>query len=205
MTYDAIDCVFFDFGDTLAQEPFFVHPPAEVPNWTELIDAVVFGTSLFDRWAIGEVDSRTVAERLAAHCALGPAQVEDAMRRDCTALTWNPAVERFLDGLAGTTSTAVVTINPDIFSTVIAPHYRIPERVDGVVTSWEERTLDKLELCRIALERLGGERSLATCLLIDNKLSNVESFEAAGGQGFHFVSDAAFADAVPELERGIGR
>jgi len=60
------------------------------------------------------------------------------------------------------------------------------------VTSWQERTLDKNELCRIALERLGDPLGFERAVLIDNRPENVVAFRSLGGSGYVFTSDAAF-------------
>jgi len=86
---------------------------------------------------------------------------------------------------------AIVTLNPDLLSDIIVPHYALDTVFDTIVTSWEERSLDKAQLCRIALERLGGHDP-AHALLIDNIEANVDAWRSVGGQAYLFRGDDAF-------------
>lgn len=80
---------------------------------------------------------------------------------------------------------AIVTVNSDLFSRFVVPNYALDSTFDEIVTSWEERTLDKAHLCEIALERLGGHDP-AEGLLIDNIEANVEGWRALGGRAYLF-------------------
>jgi hypothetical protein len=93
---------------------------------------------------------------------------------------------------------AIVTINPDMFSDCVIPNYQLDKMFETIVTSWEEGTLDKSDLCDIALARLDGVAERSAALLVDNRIENVERWRARGGVAYHFTGDAAFASNPPD-------
>jgi len=94
---------------------------------------------------------------------------------------------------------AIVTINPDIFSQEVVPNYKLNEVFEIIVTSWEEENLDKSDLCDIAIQKLGSVSDRSRALLIDNRIENVEGWQARGGKAYHFTGDAAFAANLPDI------
>ncbi|HEY5072329.1 MAG TPA: hypothetical protein VII63_09885 [Caulobacteraceae bacterium] len=191
-------CVLFDFGDTIAREPFFIHPPPECPDWANRV-AEVIGPATADRWSLGELTWDDLTAALSTKLGLDSQVVHRAMEDDCRNLRLNAAVVDFARRLAiARVPTALVTVNSDIFSLVIAPHYRLHELFPIVVASWEERLLDKTELCRRALRRIDSRMPISAALLIDNIAENVEAFRHAGGRAYHFRGEARF---IADLER----
>ena len=182
--------VLFDFGDTLVREPFCVIAPPGVPDWESLVLEVYEAEGFCDRWCEGAVAFADVVQRVAERCGLDAGTTRAAMEHDWRNLRWNPVVTEFARSLE---RAAIVTVNPDIFTDVIAPHYELERDFAVIVTSWQERMNDKNALCDLALERLGvpGERS--TALLVDNRADNLEAWRVSGGQGYLFTDDDAFA------------
>jgi hypothetical protein len=88
------------------------------------------------------------------------------------------------------------TLNPDLFSDLIVPQYRLDAVFRVIVASWKERTLDKGAMCRTALKRLGGGIEPVESLLIDNKAHNVEAWATHGGTGYLYRGEDAFRDAL---------
>lgn len=191
--------VLFDFGDTLAREPFCVRAPPGVPDWQRRVLETYAEPGLADRWHLDEADFTEVASRVARRCGLDPEAARAAMERDWRHLRLNQRTLAFARELAGTWRAAIVTVNPRIFSEVIVPHYGLDRDFPVIVASWRERTLDKAALCGIALERLGAPGAFATALLLDNRPDNCEAFRARGGQAYRFTDDAAFARDLPAL------
>jgi len=72
-------------------------------------------------------------------------------------------------------------------------------RFDAIVTSWQEGTANKADLCQIALSRLPGAFKPQECLLIDNKRENVAAWERRGGRAVHFESGPALVDRWANL------
>ncbi|MEJ2132431.1 MAG: hypothetical protein P8Y95_12645 [Gammaproteobacteria bacterium] len=87
---------------------------------------------------------------------------------------------------------AIVTVNPDFFSEVIVPLCALDEPTSAIVTSWEERTVDKGALCAIALERMNLGCEPSEALLIDNKQANVDAWIARDGVGYVYTTDDDF-------------
>lgn len=196
--------VLFDFGDTLVREPFCVIAPPGVPDWEDHVLATYEEDGLCDRWCAGDIGFDEVVSRVAARCGLDVASTRAAMEHDWQNLRVNEAAFGFARTLGRAGRAAVVTVNPDAFSRLIAPHYGIDSDFPVVVTSWEERQLDKTALCEIALARLGAQGAFATALLVDNRADNVEAFRARGGQAYLFVDDATFASDLPGLRQRAG-
>jgi FMN phosphatase YigB (HAD superfamily) len=191
--------VLFDFGDTLAREPFCTLPPPGVPDWEAAVLATYDADGLIDRWCAAEVTFDDVVERVAVRCGMTPADARSAMEHDWRNLRLNERTLAFARDLGRSRRAAIVTVNPDIFTTVITPHYGLDRDFPVIVTSWEERLLDKTELCALALDRLGAAGAFETALLVDNRADNVAAFRARGGQALLFEDDASFARAEPAL------
>jgi FMN phosphatase YigB (HAD superfamily) len=192
MTYAVL---LWDFGDTLVDERWMRRAPAGVPvweaSWTSVMD------DLADAWNVGAVDSNTVYATLAERTGMAYEAVEAHAQDCCRRLTfhsaaWGVASER-------RRPQAVVTVNPDLFTDLVAPACDLSAVFDHVVASHVEGTDDKVVLCDIALGRLGcaGDRSEA--LLIDNRLDLIEAWRNAGGSGYWFQGDDHFARDVGTL------
>jgi len=76
---------------------------------------------------------------------------------------------------------------------VIVPTYGLATRFEAIVTSWREASLNKADLCAAAISRLPGTLESGRCLLVDNKLENVEEWRARGGLGCHFRDAGSLA------------
>ena len=83
-------------------------------------------------------------------------------------------------------------MDPDAFTDVIVPLYGFDACTGAIVASWQERTLDKGELCLLATLRMGLGCEPGEALLIDNREDCISQWTARGGAGYHFTSDAAF-------------
>jgi RimJ/RimL family protein N-acetyltransferase len=195
----AVRHVLFDFGDTLAREPFCVIAPPGARDWEASVLATYAEDGLLDRWHVGEVSFEDVAARVATRCGLDAERTRDAMVHDWRNLRFNPTVLSFAREMGRAGRAAIVTVNAPIFTEYIATHYQLARDFPVVVTSWQERVLDKSDLCLIALERLGAKGDLAGALLVDNRADNVAAWRARGGQAYHFTDDATFARDLPAL------
>jgi len=181
----------WDFGDTLVDERWMWSCPEGFPNWTDAYRALGSG-DLGSRWNRGELTFEEFASRLAADVGIDFDDACAHMQRCCTTIhffehAWSKARLHAVPQ-------AIVTINPDLFTRFVVPNYELDTVFDTIITSWQEGTEEKAELCAIALERLGGNDP-AEALLIDNIEANVEAWRARGGQAYLFVGDAEFASA----------
>ena len=155
--------------------------------------------SLGDRWCRGEVGFPEVAARVAARCGIAVGAARAAMEHDWRHLRPNAEILAFARELGRAGRAAVVTVNPDAFSDLIVPHYGLDRDFGVIVASWQERTLDKVGLCDIALERFAAPAKRESTLLVDNRPDNVEAFRAAGGQAYFFTDDPRFVVDVPAI------
>ncbi len=188
--------VLFDFSGTLAEEPVLFPAHFDVPSsWRDVWNARFAEPGFADSWQRGEVNAAQLIEDLSKRLGTDPATLRSHIERVSRSVTFYPEIIRAVRArrMRGHPQ-ALVTINPDLF-TLIAEHYCLYELFDAVVLSANEGTVDKVEPCRIALNRLGHE-TLSSALLIDNVAELVRSFEAAGGTGYHFIDDATFAADV---------
>jgi len=195
-------CVLWDFGDTLADERWMLEAPAGVTDWARVWTEVA-GTELADRWNRGEISDREIVRAVAARLSLDEQAVRSHTRWCCSRirffeLPWAVARRSSLPR-------ALVTVNPDGFSDFVVPRYRLDEIFDAIVTSWEERTLDKGEMCLTALRRLGGGIAPREALLVDNKLHNIEAWAARGGRGYLFRGEAQFRSDLGGELRDLAR
>jgi hypothetical protein len=189
----AVRYLLWDFGDTLADQRWMWPNPEGVPGWTTRYQALP-DSDLDERWNLGALttselmkvfasDIGATHESLMTHC--------DARCRDVQFYQHASAAAR-----ARVLPQAIVTVNADLFTQLVVPNYQLDATFDTIVTSWQERTLDKARLCEIALERLGG-KDPAEGLLLDNIEANVDAWKALGGEAYLFRSDAAFARDSP--------
>lgn len=184
-----LKCVLWDFGDTLADERWLLTAPDDLPDWPHAWLEIVRG-GLAAPWVLGKIRLPEVAQEVARRLCISTDRVIEHTRDLCARVRF---FERPL-ALARRRSLpqAIVTVNPDIFSDYVVPHYKLDEIFDAIVTSWEEGTADKGELGLIALQRLPGHLQASETLLIDNKRKNAEAWRSKGGQTYLFRDEGQF-------------
>ena len=178
----------WDFGDTLADQRWMWPSLSGAPGWTDWYQTLA-DDELGAQWELGQKSTDDLAVILADKFGITADAAMAHMQECCRNLSffehaWAAARARSLPQ-------AIVTLNSDVFSRFVVPHYALDTHFDAIVTSWEERTRDKTRLCEIALERLGGSDP-AEALLIDNIEANSEAWRAAGGSALWFRGDAEF-------------
>ena len=99
-----------------------------------------------------------------------------------------------------TDSMQIVTVNPTLFRETLVPAFGFDTHCEAVVISAEEASIDKGLLCQLALDRMTTRCAPEEALLIDNKEENLVAWEARGGKGYLFTSDADFER---DVARGI--
>jgi FMN phosphatase YigB (HAD superfamily) len=194
-----IQVILWDFGDTLADETWMLASLPGAPDWPAAYGRVLGGGDLADRWNLGLATAATVAGELAAGIGVSRERVLVHMRQCCGDVAFYPDVMKLVAEL--NLPQAIVTINSDIFSEVVVPTYRLDDQFETIVTSWEEATLSKADLCDIAMSRLAVTVDRRSSLLIDNKLENVLEWRARGGVAWHFQG---FQPLAAHLYRSCG-
>ena len=193
----SIQAILWDFGDTLADETWMLAPLPGAPCWPSTYRRVLGGGALADRWNLGLATASTVADQLAEGLGVPGERVLTHMRACSRNVMFYPDVMELAARLA--LPQAIVTINPDIFSDVVVPAYRLNDRFETIVTSWEEGTLSKADLCDIAIARLVGAPDRGSCLLIDNRMENVQEWRGRRGLAWRFAGCAPLADHLSRL------
>lgn len=192
-----LQAVLWDFGDTLADERWMLASLHGSPGWPSAYRQVMERGDLADRWNAGKATTADVAEQFSATLGVAKDRILGHMRACCR------NVSLFPDVMALTARVwapqAIVTINPDIFSDVVVPTYKLRDRFSIIVTSWEERTLSKADLCEAAISRIPGAVDRAACLLIDNRPDNVAEWRARGGRAWLFEGCIGLAEHLSDL------
>jgi hypothetical protein len=160
-------CVLWDFGDTLADERWMEKSFQGVPDWSRVWSQVVSG-ELGDQWSLGQLDTSAVVTAVATRLAVAPESVFEHIRCCCSSIHFFETPLKI--ARRSSLPQAIVTVNPDAFSKLIVPQHELDQIFSPIVTSWQERTLDKGLLGLIAVERFGLGIGPSEALLIDNKI-----------------------------------
>lgn len=183
----SIRAILWDFGGTLADETWMLTPLAGDGAWAELYSDVLDSNALRQRWSDGEASTADVVEALAQRSGKPGGAILAHMQACSRNLNFYPKVVGLVERT--TLPQALVTVNPDIFTEVVAPHYRLANRFDVIVTSWQEGSSDKGLLCEIARLWLDPSLKPAECLLVDNLQVNIDAWIARGGVGLRFTGE----------------
>ena len=193
-----VECLLWDFGDTLCDELSLWRGG---PEWMEVYRS--FDNGLGAAWSLGELDTGAFVAELARRMPFPEVDILAHLRRadlfKFFPFTYAFFRERHLPQ-------AIVTVNPTLFTEVIVPAHALDEVTDTIVVSAEERTIDKGELCRRALERMNLGCAPSRALLIDNKQANLDAWERHGGIGYLFRADSTFRqDVASGIDNLVGR
>jgi FMN phosphatase YigB (HAD superfamily) len=191
----AASVLLWDFGDTLVDERWMRKSPPSCPEWPNIWMDVMRVHA--DDWNVGRVTEADIFAALSEQSGLSLTDVERHAQHCCDTIKYNDAAWNL--AVSRQRRQAVVTVNPDLFTTRIIGGHRLHDVFDAAVVSADEGTDDKVTLCEIALHRLGftGDRSEA--LLIDNRQDLVEAWRRSGGAGYWYQGDALFASDVDHL------
>ncbi|MGH7286426.1 MAG: hypothetical protein ACREI8_00180 [Myxococcota bacterium] len=193
-----VGCLLWDFGDTLCDELSLWRA---TPDWMEVYRS--FDDGLGAAWSLGDLDTRGFVAELAKRMPLTEAEILAHLNRTDLFEFFPFTYAFFRDHHL---PQAIVTVNPAFFSEVVVPGYSLDKVTDAIVVSGEERTIDKGELCRRALQRMNIDFDASRALLIDNKKSNLDAWARRGGIGYLYTTDSAFQrDVAGGIDRLIGR
>lgn len=190
-----IQCLLWDFGDTLCDELSLWRLG---PEWMEVYRS--FGDGIGAAWSLGDMDTRGFVAELARRMPYSEEEIHLHLRRT-DLFEFFPFTYSFFR--AHHLPQAIVTVNPALFTEVIVPGCSFDEVTDAIVVSAEEKTIDKGELCRRALERMKIGCVPSQALLIDNKSENLESWADHGGIGYLYTTDGTFKKDLAEGIDGL--
>ncbi len=188
----SIEIILWDFGDTLVDQGWMLKELPGFPGWPKLFRDEIWDGELGDQWSRGDISGEQVARQLATTLSATAELVMQHMQQCSRNIDFSPVLHQF--ARAQETPQAIVTVNPDIFTQIIVPHYKLTESFDPIITSWQEKELNKADLCDITLKRLSIERSGA--LLIDNMKGNIDEWDARGGKGYWYRGDSSFINEI---------
>ena len=183
-----VECLLWDFGDTLCDELSLWRAS---PEWMEIYRS--FDDGIGAAWSLGELDTRGFVVELTKRMSLSEVEILAHLMRT-ELFEFFPFTYAFFR--ARHLPQAIVTVNPAFFSEVVVPGCALDEVCDAIVVSGEERTIDKGELCRRALQRMKLGCDPSSALLIDNKRSNVDAWAGQGGIGYLYTTDSRFRQDV---------
>jgi FMN phosphatase YigB (HAD superfamily) len=196
----SIRCIIFDFFNTLCSELYF--SPLGQDFGAVVTEAIFTGenkTRWASPWCCGSLSSADIAEYLSGLTGIMPDHILAALNDGCAHLRLNPAIWRFAQSQrAQGRSTALVTVNTDVFTRVVVPAHGFDRVFDVVVNSADYDTEDKNALCEIAFVHLDG-CSFENSLLIDDETKNLNAFRARGGITHQYTGDEVFAESLPKL------
>ena len=144
-----IRCLLWDFGDTLCDERFIW---SSGPEWMEVYGSFDEG-GLGASWNLGELSTREFASRLSDRMDKSTESIIAHMTERCSRIQFFDKTYAFFK--ARHLPQAIVTVNPDLFSEEIVPICGFADDCDAIVTSWQEHTVDKNVLNRLAMGRMG--------------------------------------------------
>lgn len=182
-----VDYILWDFGNTLVDEDFMRSNPPGVSGWEVVWDS---SDEALQDWCRGDTSESEFAGLLADQLPMNREDVLKHMNARYRAIIFFDSALDFAKRLK--TRQALVTVNPDIFRSVITPHYGLDAPFEFIVTSAEERTNDKVALCDIAMKKAAPSPEKAKTLLIDNTKPNVDGWIADGGLGYWFQGQEKF-------------
>jgi hypothetical protein len=183
-----VECLLWDFGDTLCDELSLWRGS---PEWMEVYRS--FDDGLGAAWSLGDLDTRGFVAELARRMPLSETEILAHLNRTDLFEFFPFTYAFFRDHHL---PQAIVTVNPAFFCEVVVPGCALDEVTDAIVVSGEERTIDKGELCRRALQRMNVDCDPSRALLIDNKRSNLDAWAGRGGIGYLYTTDSAFREDV---------
>ena len=192
-----VQCLLWDFGNTLCDELSLWRVS---PEWMEVYRS--FDHGLGAAWSMGDLDTPGFVAELAKRMPLTEAEILAHLKRT-DLFEFFPFTYAFFR--EHHRPQAIVTVNPVAFSEVVVPGCALAEVTDAIVVSGEERTIDKGELCRRALERLNLGCDSSQALLIDDKPINLDAWAARGGIGYLYTTDSAFRRDVAGGIDGLSR
>ncbi len=180
-----IECLLWDFGDTLCRETFIW---SSGPEWEAVYQSFDGGWAA--GWNTGHMSTAEFSRLASRYIPLPADEIVSHMRERCRHIEFFEFTYAFYKERHR--PQAIVTVNPDLWTDTIVPLHGFDRTADAIVSSWEEGTDDKGILCSLALDRLEIECRPSAALLIDNKQSNLDSWAARGGVGYLYTTDTAF-------------
>lgn len=194
----AVQCLLWDFGDTLFDELSLWRVS---PQWLDVYRSFDEADGPGVAWNLGRIGEDEFADQIAQRSGMPRQEILNHLARfDLFAPL--PSTMQFFRRRHR--PQAIVTVNPTMFRR-LADQLGLTHLIDTMVISGEEGSIDKALLCQRALERMSIDCSPAEALLIDNIPSNVHAWVKQGGIGYVHRGDARFrVDSAGGVDGLIG-
>jgi len=180
-----VQCLLGDFGDTLCDERSLWRVSAE---WMDVYRSFDDDDRIGAAWSLGDLGTDEVVARLARRMTKSEAEIRAHLFRT-DLFRFFPFTFAFFQ--ARYLPQAIVTVNPDVFRD-LAEKLGLASRVETVVVSAEEKSVDKGVLCELAIRRMATPCDHGRALLIDDKQSSLDAWAGRGGIGYLYTTDEAF-------------
>ena len=198
---EEIECVVFDFANTVYSGLYFNAAPLGCGNWRELFNTYVFDK--FEKNTIetkvmnGELGTEGIAGIISGHVGLDVESVVKLMESGCEDLEFNRAVWDFAVEVKNRgIATAMVSVNMEVFTKTIVPAHGLGDIFDVIVNSFDYKETRKGILWEIAFSKLGAGAGFSNSLLIDDGAENVRLFKELGGYAYQYRDDKSFSEWV---------
>lgn len=191
-----IKCIVFDFANTLYSGVYFNLAPCGCQNWRELFDTYVFdGGATESNVMNGQLGTEGIAEIISEHVGLDAESAMKLMHQGCKNLEFNPAIFDFaIEQNNKGTTTALVTINMDVFTTTVVSAHGLGNIFDVIVNSFDHKETRKNILWDVAFSKLNSAVTFSNSLLVDDRPDNVSLFKELGGHAYQYQDDKSFLE-----------
>lgn len=193
--FSRYDLIIFDFHKTLTDSVYFDRFDQITRNKiSDLIFRPPNNEKWDKRWMTGSLSYRDVLKHLSENISIPYNKLEEALLSGIGKICWNQSIWDFSQTVRGVTKTAIATINTDIFTEFIVPHYTLTQKFDLILNSYEQKHNSKTDLCLTATAAFGLNLQENKVLLIDDKIKNIDEFVSVGGEGYHYQTEEMFQD-----------
>ncbi|MDC7219793.1 MAG: hypothetical protein PQJ59_07625 [Spirochaetales bacterium] len=191
------DLIIFDFHKTLTDALYFDQFDLVTRDTiSKLIFRPPYHLDWDKKWMVGKIRIDDVLEHLSENLGISLFSLEESLYRGLKNTKWNQSIWDFSQSIRGKTKTAIATINTDVFSDFLVPHFALDQKFDVIINSHETGLENKSELCFMVLEELKMNLEDNRVLLIDDKAKNIDEFRDAGGEGYLYKSDEEFKEWI---------
>jgi FMN phosphatase YigB (HAD superfamily) len=191
-----IECIVFDYANTLSSDNYFQTHPESCANWREVFQEHIFSNKKYlTDWCTSKLLAHDIAEIIEPFVKMPIESIIAEMKAGCNNLKLNNTVLEF--AIAQKKSgrrTALVTANIDLFTEIVVPFHNLHNIFDKIVNSSDYNNDNKAELWPIAFNSFGQNISYANSLLIDDSEKWIDIFKRNGGNVCNYVNDIEFAN-----------
>ena len=200
-----IKAVIFDYGFTMSSDNYFKIPHPSISNWKEIVQRIAFDSKdINHEWMKGNVSLYDIARLIHDETNIPAEDIHYYLQIGCKNLIENDPVLNFAKELKkNSIPIGMVTINMDVFNDIIIPTHNYNQLFNIIVNSCDYNTLDKTKLWPIAFNNLGENIDYDSCLLIEDKIKEIQKFKHLGGYVLQYSKDATFSEELKNYSKQI--